>query len=88
MLIELAFPSSTPALCHIHRHIAIATTTAASGLYRCLWRRHHAHCTLLINYLHIASRENTLLPRPFIPSFGPIGVHELGDADAVFRQQR
>ena len=87
MLIELALPSSTAALRHIHRRVAVAASAAASHLCWRLWRGHHAHCTLLIDDLHVASRENALLSRPFILSFGPIGIHELGDADAIFGQQ-
>ena len=87
MLIELALPSSTAALCHIHRHVAVAASAAASHLCWRLWRGHHAHCTLLIDDLYVASRENALLSRPFILSFGPVSIHELGDADAIFGQQ-
>ncbi len=91
MLVELALPSSsstsTPALRHVQWHIAISTA-ATPYLHRRLRRRcHHPHGVLLIDDLYIASWENALLACSLVSSFGPIGVHEFGDADAVVGEE-
>ena len=71
---------ATPALSDIHRHVAIA------GLHR--WRRGliSAHSTLVVHDCNITSRENPFQAGAFVPSFCPVGIHELGNDDAVVGQ--
>ena len=71
---------ATPTLSDIHRHITIA------GLHR--WRRRliSAHSTLIVHDCNITSREYSFQPGAFIPSFCPVGIHELSNDDAVVGQ--